>query len=527
VAASERAVREPLPARTRAAAVPAGPNRTEPAIVALRPNPVADDDRGEYVVVTYPAGANWTLGDGETRVGLPEDGGRVVVTPTPDAVNGTGTVVAALDLRLSNAAEVLRLRHGRVVVDAVRYEHAPDGEVLRPNAGGWEPVGATDFEPNATGPTTVRAFVLPDAPDVAVGTVRAADRRVLLAGYTVSSWRLARALAAAAERGATVRVLVEGGPVGGITRRSARVLDWLATQGVAVAVMDGPRARYTFHHAKYAVVDDRAMVLTENFEPSGTGGHASRGWGVVLSDADAAAHLARVFRADAGWRDTRAWRAFRRNRTFVEGDAPNATYPSRFRPRDLAVDDGRVLVAPDNAEAGIVAAVRSAEESVLVQQVSVGGRRQPFLRAAVDAARRGVRVRVLLSSAWYVEDDNRELVTWLNGLAAEERLPLSARLAEPRSRYGKIHAKGVVVDRETVVLGSVNWNNHSARQNREVAVALHGEAVGRYYARVFEADWRGGTRRLPLGVALAVVAVGGGTAWAGGRIRFEKRGGRP
>lgn len=57
----------------------------------------------------------------------------------------------------------------------------------------------------------MQAFVLPDAPAVTVATLRAAERRVLLAGYTVTSWRVARALVAASECGATVRVLVDGG----------------------------------------------------------------------------------------------------------------------------------------------------------------------------------------------------------------------------------------------------------------------------------------------------------------------------
>jgi len=499
-----------------------GANRSGPAVVAVYPNPVAEGDRGEYVVVTYPDGAGWTLTDGETTVRLPGGADRVVVTAAPAAANASGRVVVAPDLRLANGGEVLRLRHGPDVVDEVAYEDAPEGEVLRPGQG-WRPVGATEFTPATAGPATVEAFVLPDAPDVTVETVRAADDRVLVGGYTVRSWRLARALATARERGAAVRVLVDGGPVGGVTRREARVLDWLAARGVAVEVLDGPRERYAFHHAKYVVADDRALVLTENFVPAGTGGHDSRGWGAVVHDPETAATLAEVFRADAGWRDTRPWSEFRANRSFADGSVANGSYPSRLRPRRLRAERVSVVVAPDNAESAILSVVRGAEETVLVQQVSVGGRNQPFLRAAVAAARRGVRVRLLLSSAWYVAEDNRRLVEGLNALAEREGLPIEARLAEPRSRYGKIHAKGLVVDGDTAVVGSINWNNHSVRENREVALVLEGEQVGSYYARAFRADWRGGTRRLPLGVVLVVgVAAAGAAAVAARRVRFER-----
>jgi cardiolipin synthase len=242
--AAQRAPSFPAPATTDP------PNGTTPeaAIVAVYPNPVPDGDRGEYVVVQTPPSAGWRLTDGETTVRLPGGADRVVVTATPAAVNASARVVVAPDLRLANAGDHLRLVHGDAVVDAVRYERAPESEVLRPDDGGWRPRGATDLAPATAGPAPVEAFVLPDAPAVPVETIGDASERVLLAGYTLSSWRVARALVAATERGATVRVLLEGGPVGGITRRAARVLDWLVDRGVPVAVVDGPRARYVYHH---------------------------------------------------------------------------------------------------------------------------------------------------------------------------------------------------------------------------------------------------------------------------------------
>jgi phosphatidylserine/phosphatidylglycerophosphate/cardiolipin synthase-like enzyme len=335
---------------------------------------------------------------------------------------------------------------------------------------------------------------------------------------------MAAALAAAERRGVQVRVLVDDGPVGGITRREAAVLDSLADGGVDVEVIGGARARYEFHHAKYAVVDDRALVLTENWKPSGTGGHGSRGWGVVVPGEATARELAEVFRADVGWNDTRSWERFRRGQSFEPSSPANETYPTRFAPETVPVESVTLVTAPDNAESAVVSLLRSANDSVRVEQMSVGGRRQPFVRATLAAARRGVEVRILLSDAWYVEEENRELVRWLNERATAEGLPLAARVADPRG-FEKIHAKGVVVDGEHVVVGSLNWNNHSARQNREVAVVLHGEKAGRYYGRVFDADWRasGDGSRLPLGlVAVVAVAVAGAAAVARREVRFDR-----
>lgn len=505
----------------------------EPEIVALYPNPVHGEDAGEFVVVQFPEPTNvsgWTVSDGESAATLPNRTLRGSVAFSTDSAVVRGMTdhrvfPFAGTLSLANGGETVRLQDGARTVDAATYADAPEGEVLRRRGDGrfWEPLGATDLEPVRADAARARTFVLPDRPAVPLAVLRSARERILLAGYTFASERTARALRRAAERGVNVTVLVDGAPVGGLSRREAKLLDSLAPSGVDVEVLTGPRARYAFHHAKYAVVDDRSLVLSENWKPSGTGGSGSRGWGVAVESRNVSATLASVYRADAGWRDTVPWRAFRRNETFVAADPANGTYPSRFPSRDVPVDSVDVLVAPDNAERGMLSVLRSADRSIRVQQVSIGGRHQPFLRATLAAARRGVDVRVLLSGEWYVEAENRNLTRWLNRRARREGIPLEARVAEPRSRFEKVHNKGIIVDEERVVVGSLNWNNHSARENREVAVVLNGEEAGAYYARVFRADWRGGRWRLPVGLAGVAAAAALVAARVGRkRVRFER-----
>ena len=74
--------------------------------------------------------------------------------------------------------------------------------------------------------------------------------------------------------------------------RQARLLDRLTQGGVDVRLLAGPHTRYRTHHPKYAIVDDRALVATENFKPAGTGGMSSRGWGVVIENRRTAETLA-------------------------------------------------------------------------------------------------------------------------------------------------------------------------------------------------------------------------------------------
>jgi len=496
-------------------ATSAAPDEGGAAIVAVAPNPVADEDVGESItlrVPTAPARANYSIADGESTAWLPAANvsGTVVVSTAPAAVrNRSPHPVLALRGRLSlaNGGERLTLRRNGSVVDTVTYPAVGEAEVYR--NGSVVPAGMTDHPVWATGATRATAFVLPDAAAVPARVLAGAEDRLYLAGYTLTSHRVATRLVAAARRGVDVRVLIEGGPAGGTSNRSPRVVDRLRAAGVAVRVVDGPRSRWRFHHAKYAVVDDRALVLTENWQPAGTGGHATRGWGVAVTDAAIADRLATVFTGDHGWRGTRSWPRFEAATTFQPPSPASGSFAQRFPPETTRVEGAAVLVAPDNAERRLLAMIRDAEESIRVLQPSIGNR-TPLLAAVVNAARRGVRVKILLGGTWFLEDENRYLRDRLRRIAAAENLPLAVRLLEPRSRFEYLHAKGLIVDGDQVVVGSINWNTVSTRENREVALLLEGRAVARYYRRVFRADWRGAAWRVTVGVVgvtAAIVAV--------------------
>ncbi|MGQ4555897.1 phospholipase D-like domain-containing protein [Halobellus sp. GM3] len=463
---------------------------TGPRITAAFPDPVARGDAGEYVVVDAAGTSNLTLSDGETTVRVPPDG-VVALSATPNATRPLVDVpVVEANLYLSNAGERLVLRRGAGgeidAVDSLEYGRTREGERLNATTGEWTPRGLTRRPVVATGPASATAFVLPDSPDVPVETLRRADERILLAGYTFASPRVADALVAAADRGVRVRVLLDGGPVGGMTTAQRAQLDRLAAGGVDVRVIAGPHARYAFHHPKYAVADDAALVLTENWKPSGTGGKSSRGWGVRVHSERTAAELAAVFAHDADGLDAVPWRDHRRNASFVEERPASGAHESRFEPETVAVEDVRVLTAPGNAGPAVRGAIADANGTidVLSPRLDPDG---PYFASLVTAAGRGVRVRILLSNAWYDEESNRAVVGESARLR-EQGLPIEARIAAGH-RFEKVHAKGAVIDDETVLVGSLNWNEHAESENREVALALNGREPAAFYGATFAADW--------------------------------------
>jgi phosphatidylserine/phosphatidylglycerophosphate/cardiolipin synthase-like enzyme len=74
------------------------------------------------------------------------------------------------------------------------------------------------------------------------------------------------------------------------------------------------------------------------------------------------------------------------------------------------------------------------------------------------------------------------------------------------------------------VLGSLNWNNNSARQNREVALLIEGESAGAYFGDVFDSDWQQTPpHELPLGLGLGGLFVAVLAILAASRLKFQSR----
>ncbi len=503
---------------------PVGP---PPDLSAAYPNPVLPQDDGEFVVIDVPDGTDleaYELADGEDVVRLPAVNvtGEVAlaVNTTPAELASFRVVRVDSLLSLSNAGERIELRRasdGRVV-DSLTYEDAREAE-LQTDAGPV-PLGATAHQPTTVRDADVTTFVLPDDPRPIHAELASADDRLYLAGYTLTSARVRASLVDAASRGVDVRVLLDGSPVGGDSPAQVDTLDALAAAGIDVRMVGGPRARYAFHHAKYAVVDDTALVLTENWKASGTGGHSNRGWGILVDDSRFASELAAIFESDRRWLGTKNWTAVREPASRDAHPAANDTYPVRFPARESRAESVTLAVTPDNAEAVVREFVRTANETLRVQQVRLDDWR--LERDLIAAAQRGVDVEVLLSGRWYVRDENQRLARCLTGYAERAGLPLTVRVVEPRSRFGKVHAKVAVADGERVLLGSLNWNRNALERNREVIVVSEGPDVASYYERVFRADWRGGAWRLPWSLlATTVLAMLGAGWWLHRTVAFD------
>jgi phosphatidylserine/phosphatidylglycerophosphate/cardiolipin synthase-like enzyme len=358
-----------------------------------------------------------------------------------------------------------------------------------------------------------------------------AKRLIRINVYQFTSPFLGEKLLEALARKIKVVMLLEGTPVGGMPDEERVILDRLARAGARVVFLgtrkgEPFRPRYRFNHAKYTIIDDDMVIIgTENY---GRSGHpidpswGNRGFDVAVENPDFVRQLAEVFETDTaegpsdlvGIDDDASdtYGLPTRDPSFqLDTSVRKGLYPERRPP--LAVEgkvDLELVLSPDTSLSevhGIIGMINRAKREVLVLQNSIprfwgtGVKRSDdtpnlALMAVVEAARRGVKVRVLVDGTWYnVEEsdarDNDDTVRFLNELGQREGLDLAAKVVNlDTAHLEKIHAKAVMVDGEEVLVSSINWSENSFKGNREVGVIVRHPDVTGYYRELFWRDWR-------------------------------------
>ena len=418
----------------------------------------------------------------------------------PDVISGT-------PLRLANTRDELLVYENSRLVQKVSWPEdvrPREGQVHYLEDGVWDPrplmLGQSRLAQTTFGNVTVTAFVSPDSSlEVFSSVVGSAQYRVLVNVYELTSSNSTDSLIEAEERGVDVEVLLEGGPVGGIPLSEKTAIYRLNQSGIPVLSMsapDGGHVPYRYDHAKYVVIDDRAVLVTsENFGRSGfppAGETGNRGWGVVMEDPRLAAYFGDLYQTDtSGSAIIPVYGS--------TGPVENYSTISRqvtFAPATFAGARVTPVIAPDTSTE-ITGLLNSAQDNIEIEQAYITNESKtslnPYLATAINASRRGVHVRILLDSYWYNtadEADNDEMVALVNRIAANEHLALEARCADlATTGLEKIHNKGVIVDDRAFLVSSINWNTNSPGFNREAGVIIEQPEAARYFRAVFDADW--------------------------------------
>ena len=497
-------------------------------IVEFCPDPHSFEDADEYLVLSGTGSLDGiTISDGEggfrfppgTRVhglltiarsgtSFNQSHGKYPDFEWLDYSQQVPDVITGDTLRLANSKDALMLYENGILVQKVAWPEdvkPREGQIHYLVDGLWDPrplmIGQSRFSPAVFHNVSITTFVSPDCSnEIFSYAVNQASDEVLLNVYEFSSPLMADTLITAHAREVDITVVVEGGPVGGIGPEGKEVIRKLTESGIPVSMMvsrNREPAPYRYDHAKYMVIDQRAILLTsENFKYSGfppPGMTGNRGWGVYLEDYELAEYFSMVYLTDYCGKSMTAYNGSAGNAE----SPPSGKYTAEFPPGYFTGATVRPVISPDTSNQ-ITDLINSAERSIEIEQAYITNETpdslNPYLSAAINASRRGVHVRVLLDSYWYnieEEKDNDEMVALINRIGAAERLPLEARCADlPTNQIEKIHNKGVIVDDQRVLVSSINWNSNSPNFNREAGVIIDHPGVAHYFLEVFEDDWK-------------------------------------
>lgn len=286
--------------------------------------------------------------------------------------------------------------------------------------------------------------------------------------------RFLDALVAAARRGVDVRVIVDG------FGSHALPFDYWAplraAGGAATtfrpllsSLVEGSlRSLAARDHRKIVVADDRSFVGGLNFAlpwaPVGESGEDWRDTALEIEGVGAAAHL----------------------RTLVDGQAAvgatgTKTLPSWVEEASLTfLSNTPARRRGRRIRRAYLWAIRRARESIDIT-CAYFAPRPLFLRALAAAARRGVRVRVLVplrSDVEFARQASLPLLRWL------------ARRGVMVFGYGGavLHAKTAVVDGEWCTVGSHNLDGLSWAWNLECNAVVRSGAVAAQLTALFEED---------------------------------------
>lgn len=276
--------------------------------------------------------------------------------------------------------------------------------------------------------------------DRVLAVIASATTRIDVQMYSFTSTRVADALIAADSPSRPVRVLLDGGQNENSTIRTR------LTSG-GVEVRNAP-AGFVNAHAKYVVVDGaRALIASGNFTLAGLG--QQRNYAVEDRDPDDVADLAAVFEAD--------WTG---------------------QPATLGCT--RLVVTPGEGRLRIQTLIAEAQTSLDVALYYLS---DTAIRAAlITAKNRGVAVRVLLAATSEIPEN----ATTANALS---QAGISVRtLANPT-----MHAKIMIADGTSALVGSHNMSVTSLRDNREIGVVLREAAAVAPVSGQFATDWNAAT----------------------------------
>ncbi|NBX93206.1 MAG: hypothetical protein EB078_02445 [Proteobacteria bacterium] len=364
--------------------------------------------------------------------------------------------------------------------------------------------------------------------------ILSAQKSIAMNAYELTSNDVADALIHQINQGVRVEILQEGQPVGGIEPEGELVQKRIATAMEANAqsqlhryyvmtskTIKGKR-RFRYNHAKYIVIDEASVLVgSENYSPSGQpnpgSSRGTRGWQTFVYDPQIAKTFLRLFEKDCSTKygdlimlvdptKNRLPQVLGRVSDWISDMQTSAHHiVERFawmlsdEPKTLEADHVEILTSPDSSLDGLLAFIRSAKTTLDLELMSFNpmwgktGEQSPLLQALVAAAKRNVKVRILINDSTAFggsEEGDLNAIEAINSIAKTNNLPMQAVIADVKAMGVKyVHNKGALADGYKTLVSSINWNQNSVENNRETAISVDSRDINSHYQSIFDLDW--------------------------------------
>ena len=273
--------------------------------------------------------------------------------------------------------------------------------------------------------------------------IETANKSIDLVAYELEDVQIEKALAAAHKRGVTVRVLLNQGYYNEQAEDNQAAYQYLFARGVVVHWSPN---YFALTHQKTLLIDgNQALIMTFNFKPQYY--TADRDFGILDKNPLDVAAIESVFEDD--WQGRRS--------------------------KPAHVDN---LVWSPGAETAILDLIRNSQKSLRIENGEMAD--ADVENALIAAARRGVKVEVVMTDS----------SQWANDFKTLRSGGINIRTYAPQAPL-YIHAKIILADGTTALIGSQNFSNTSLNDNRELGIRLTEPAILTALDRTFQKDWEG------------------------------------
>jgi phosphatidylserine/phosphatidylglycerophosphate/cardiolipin synthase-like enzyme len=354
----------------------------------------------------------------------------------------------------------------------------------------------------------ITTFVSPDSSfNAIVNEIRKANESIYLNIYEFTSPFLCDELIKVLIDGISVKIFLEGSPIGGISDEEKIILKRISNYGgkIRFIVSDNEKkiyARYIFNHGKYLIIDNRTVIVEScNWGKTGVPKNTTYGnreWGIIIKNEKVADYFLKVFFDD--WNPNRcdSYSFNDMNFSFPTDFYLNewvnkGSYKPTFKTKTYVSNFTVIPVfSPDTSYKAINHMIESANECIYIQQLYIyknwSNTINPFVEKLIKKAKQGVNIKVILNFNPSYESTNlksKRAKKYLLNNGIEVKF-----IYTNWSIFTNIHNKGVIVDNKSVSISSINWNQNSFTRNREAGVIVECEEIAKYYSEVFFYDWK-------------------------------------